>query len=325
MKKLLKRLGLGVLGLVIAGGLGLVGFAQLRWDRTFEAPSPALRASTDSAVIARGRYLAYGPAACVACHTARADGPRVEAGEELPLTGNHEWSFPLGTFRSPNITPDSATGIGTRTDAQLVRMLRYGVRHDGRAALPFMPFHNMSDEDLVAVISFLRSQPPVRNVVQPHEPSLLGKAMLALVVRPSGPDGTPPATSPAGVTVERGQYLANSVADCAGCHTVRNMMNGAYVGARFSGGGPFSIDDDPDHVFVPPNLTPDPKTGRITSWTEEQFVARFRAGRLLGKSPMPWVTLGKMTDDDLRSIFRYLKSLPPVENATGESYQKTSS
>ena len=55
---------------------------------------------------------------------------------------------------SLNLTPDNETGIGKRTDCELARLLRFGVGHDGRAVLPFMPFNHLSDEDLTAVCIF---------------------------------------------------------------------------------------------------------------------------------------------------------------------------
>jgi mono/diheme cytochrome c family protein len=296
---------------------------QARWDRTFDdqTPMPMLRASTDSAVIAHGRYLAYGAAFCANCHTTVDKAPAIDAGAELPLSGGRVWDIPPGVVRSPNLTPDSATGIGRYTDAQLVRAIRYGVRHDGRAMLPFMAFQNMSDEDIVALISFLRAQPPVRNPVPDHDPTMLGKAVLAFVIKPKGPDGTPAQRSPVGPSVERGKYLAESVSDCAGCHTQRNQMDGSFTGPRFAGGGVFEAEEKPGYVFVTPNLTPDSTTGRIARWTEDEFVARFRTGRTIKESPMPWGPLRKMSDEDLRSIYRYLRTLPPVRNATGELLQ----
>jgi hypothetical protein len=74
-------------------------------------------------------------------------------------------------------------------------------------------------------------------------------------------------------------------------------------------------------VYVAPNLTPDEKTSVIGRWTEDVFVARFRQGELIEGTPMPWGAYGRMTDDDLRSTFRYLNGLPPVENATGPIIQ----
>ena len=73
-----------------------------------------------------------------------------------------------------------------------------------------------------------------------------------------------------------------------------------------------------------PNLTPDPTTGHIYSWSEDDFVARFRKGRLLPAALMPWGAFGRMTDDDLRAIYRYLRSLPPTVNAVGEVYRPKS-
>lgn len=323
MKRILARTAIGVFAVVLVAVLAVVGVAQARWDRTFDTatPTPTLVASTDSGVIAHGRYLAYGPAYCAACHTANAMASRVDAGEELPLSGGHVWDIPPGMIRSANLTPDSTTGIGRYTDGQLVRAIRHGVRHDGRAMLPFMAYQNLSDDDLVALISFLRAQQPVKNAVPDHDPSLIGKAVLAFLIRPKGPDGTPPARSPAGPSVERGRYLAEGVSDCAGCHTQRNPMDGSFTGPRFAGGGSFDVGSRPGHVLITPNLTPDPATGRVTDWTEDQFVARFRTGRLIKESPMPWGPLRKMSDDDLRSIYRYLKTLPPVSNPTPEGFQ----
>jgi hypothetical protein len=66
------------------------------------------------------------------------------------------------------------------------------------------------------------------------------------------------------------------------------------------------------------NLTPDVKTG-IGGWTEEMFIKTLRTGKFMEMSrdilpPMPWQTIGQMSDDDLKAIFAYLKSLPPIEN-----------
>ena len=68
---------------------------------------------------------------------------------------------------------------------------------------------------------------------------------------------------------------------------------------------------------VTPNLTPDWATGHIVNWTEERFIARFRQGRLIPGSPMPWSSYALMNDDDLRSIYRYLMSLAPVRHDVG--------
>jgi mono/diheme cytochrome c family protein len=321
MKRILGRIALGVVGLLALGVAGLLATALTRWDRTFDLPEPVVHASTDPAVLERGRYLVFGPAHCSYCHSPLAEWPRLDAGEEIPLVGGYEMKLPIGTLRSTNLTPDRETGIGRHTDGQLARMLRHNVRPDGRAALPLMEFQDMSDEDVAAVISYLRSMPPVRNEVPPNELNLMGKAVMALMIKPTLPNGTPPARSPAaGTSLERGAYLANSVANCAGCHSPRDLGDGSYTGPRYSG-GTMEVDGDPTHVFSVPNLTPDPRTGHIAGWTEEQFLARFRVGRTFQGSHMPWDAYRRMSDDDLRAIYRYLMSLEPVENETGPILQ----
>jgi mono/diheme cytochrome c family protein len=303
--------------------VGLLGTVLVRWDRTFDAPLPEIRASKDSAVIAAGRYLAFGPAHCAYCHTTAETVPALDRGEQPPLSGGAVFALPVGTFRTPNLTPDRATGIGAVSDGQLARMLRYGVRRDGRAAVPFMNYHALSDADLTALVSFLRSQVPVSHLVPPHDVNLLGKAVLAFVIKPIGPTSAPPSESPpVGATVARGAYLVGAVAECADCHTQRSMVDGHFTGPRLAGGSPFPVEGKPGVVVVPPNLTPDPKTGRIAAWTEAQFLTRFRQGRLIPESPMPWNALGRMADDDLRAIYRYLRSVTPIERDPGPSLQR---
>jgi mono/diheme cytochrome c family protein len=307
-----------ILLLVVGGAFAAM---EIRLRRTFDASYPSIAATTDPAVIERGRYLVYGPAACAYCHVPRDQWTKLQQGVELALTGNHLFPLPFGAIYSANITPDQETGIGRRTDGDLARILRYGVRADGKAAIPLMEFQGLSDEDLTAVVSFLKSRPGVRHPVPDHRLNMLGKAVMAFAIKPEGPSEPPPRTSPAGVSIERGSYLANKVSSCAGCHTERSTRDGSLVGPRFAGGGRLDVAADPTKVYVTPNLTPDPKTGVIGAWTEEMFIVRFRQGEAIPGSPMPWGAYAQMTDDDLRSLFSYLRSLPPVERETGPRVQ----
>lgn len=325
----MKRIWVKVL-LIVVGGIalaviGLVAWVQFAWNRHFDASYPAIRASTDPQIIARGRYLAFGPAHCAACHVSPSDESALKAGEEPPLAGGEQFPLgPLGTIWTPNITPDAATGIGRRTDGELARALRFNVHADGRAMLPFMEFQTLSDEDLTAVISFLRSQRAVTNAVPPMDVKFKGKLALAFFVKPQGPKVTPSsAPPPAADAIAYGGYLVESVAQCAGCHTDRSMTDGSDIGPRLAGGWARESDDHPGVTLVTPNLTPDPETGRIAKWTEDVFVARFRAGKVYPESDMPWAFYAKMTDDDLRAIYRYLHSLAPVRKDTGASVRRT--
>ena len=307
MSGLLKKSLLGVIG--ITALLGAV--TALRQKRAFEAPYPEICASTDPAVIERGRYLARGPAHCADCHGAEG---KTSPGQAASLSGGHEFRLPVGVFRVPNITPDPLTGTGRYSDREIARMLRHGVRPDGTAMLPFMTFADLSDTDLTALISYLRSQEPVKHAVKPHEPNLLGRVALAYMIEPQGPSQpsrkfVAPAASP-----EYGGYLANSVANCVGCHTERDLKTGAFTGPRFGGGGIVDSHTDPSRKFVTPNLTPDGRWGWITNWSEDAFVHRLKAGKLYADSPMPWPSFEAMSDDDLRAVYRYLKTLPPAKS-----------
>ena len=303
-------LGVGA-GLALVVALLLVTIS-LRWDRQFDAPYPKLAASTDPATVARGRYLAFGPAHCAECHTPPAEVAGLRSGSSPALSGGGSFVIPPGTIRVPNLTPDSATGIGRFGDSAIARMLRYGVRHDGRSAIPFMEFQEMSDADIVAVLSFLRSRPAVRNPVADHGLNLMGKAVMAFVMKPIGPSAPPLAESPPpGPTVERGAYLVTALSNCAGCHTQQNMMTGAFTGPRLAGGTPMETVGDKPIPVVPPSITGD-SAGRAGLWTEDEFLARFRGGERIPGSPMPWVAFSRMSDDDLRAIYRYLRSVRGV-------------
>jgi mono/diheme cytochrome c family protein len=312
MKKIILRI-LAVLAIIIAG---LIIFIYATWDKKNDAPYPGIKASTDSVVIARGKYLAFGPAHCASCHVPMDKIAGVEKGLEVPLSGGWELTIPPGTFRARNLTPDMETGIGKLTDAEVARVMRYSVGHDGRTIFPFMPFQEMSDEDVTAIISFLRSQKPVKNFIKPTEYSLLGKTVMAFgLIKPLAPKNTPPKSVASDSTILNGAYLANNVANCVGCHTERDLKTGKFTGPAFAGGFHMPSDKFTKRFsFVTPNLTPDTETGIITNWSESTFVTRFRTGRLHEGSPMPWSFFSRMNDVDLKAVYRYLKSLQPVHN-----------
>ena len=228
------------------------------------------------------------------------------------------FDIPPGQFYSRNLTPDAETGLGNVSDRAIARALRHGVGHDGRALLPFMEMQGLSDDDLHAVVSYLRTLPPVRNQVPAHHFTLLGKVVRATVLaNPVGPATPPPARAPRGASVETGRYLVESVSLCWACHTQRSQMTGALTGPRFGGATGFTEGDDPVHTWSPPNITSDPETGRLGALSEDGFVARFRLGRLFPDSPMPWQAFSRLAEEDLRAIYRYLKSVPPVKNDVG--------
>jgi mono/diheme cytochrome c family protein len=317
--------------IIILAVVGFFVYVQLTWDKTYDWPGPALRISTDSAVIARGKYLVDGPAHCGSCHISSfADLVDGDEGKIVALKGGLKFPMgPLGAMYTRNLTPDQATGIGAYSDEQLFRMMRHGIRPDGLASMPvLMPFWKMADDDLVAVVSYLRSLAPVENKIPNNDWSFMGKAVRSLTTtfRPIK-DPEAPAVAPAmAATVERGAYLANYVANCVGCHTERDLMTYQATAPEFAGGMEFEpwpelytyLKSDPEVWLRTPNITPDPGGVLVNYKTPEEFVARFRKGRLVAFSPMDWGPFSRMTDEDLTAIWMYLNSLAPVKHDVGD-------
>lgn len=287
---------------------GTTATVLLRQELVYERPYPSIKASSDSAVIARGRELVIGPAHCIDCHsTANADS-LLNLGQEVPLDGGVLFNLPVGKIYSSNITSDSVFGIGRRTDAEIARALRYGVHADGTVVFDFMPFHDMADEDLQAVISYIRTQRPVNSNVPAHELNPIGMTAKAFLIQPVGPSAEIALSVKRDSSAAYGKYLALNVANCSGCHTQRSLT-GAYIGEPFAGGNPFK---EQGELFLPPNLTTSTES-RIAGWSQEDFIARFRMGRLHPNSPMPWPSFKRMSDDDLKAIYNYLKTIPPAK------------
>jgi mono/diheme cytochrome c family protein len=299
-KKILKWT--AIVLLVLIAGLTITVMA--RQNLKYNAPYPDIHATTDSAIIARGKHLIFSSAHCINCHSKNDPDSLISLGLDVPLTGGVLFDVGIAKIYSKNITPDKETGIGRYSDAEIARALRYGVHPDGTAVFDFMPFHNTSDEDLRAIISYLRAQKPVKNEVPENKLTVLGKVIKAFMIKPVGPSGEVPKSVTPDTTALYGKYLAVSVAECNGCHTKRNLA-GEFTGEPFGGGN--EIDG-----FLTPNLTPDPG-GRIYSWTKQNFIDRFRMGKLIPKSPMPWNSFKRMNDDELTAIYNYLKSLKPVK------------
>ena len=278
--------------------------------RHASVPVPSLPLTTATAATAsRGEYIVRSVAVCGHCHSndpKNADGV-LSGGREF-----HNWR--IGTARGTNLTPDPETGLGAWSEAEIVRALRNGLSRDGRLIAPIMPyewFHGMSDQDALAVARYLKSLAPVRNPVR-QSPNLLFKIGRAMLLRPKPAQSS---SSPAaGPSPEYGGYLAQHVGLCGDCHTPRKGLLAKPDRARL-----FAGTSTPPKGFPanPSNLTPDAETG-IGRWTEEDFIRTMRTGvnpSGVELHPfMPWRELRRMTDDDLRAMYRYLRSIPAIRN-----------
>jgi mono/diheme cytochrome c family protein len=312
LKRLLKIAGFCLLGLLLLLSVGitlttgwrpLVGArARALVDRKFER-TPAR--------VERGRYLVEGVAGCFTCHSEvdwKSEGaPPVSAKKGAGLAFTLDG---MPWLVAPNITPDKETGAGLWSDDQLARAIREGIGHDGRALFPLMPYalyRKMSDEDLASIVVYLRSIAPVRNALPQTEIPFPLSRLIQNAPQPLSAPVLPPDMADA---VKRGEYLA-TLAACIDCHTPKDSGQ-PLAGMEFAGG---FIMNEPERKVATANITPD-ATG-ISYYTEALFVETMRTGHIKARalSPiMPWSTYRNMTDEDLKAIFAYLRTLPSVRH-----------
>lgn len=292
-------LGLAAFGLVFSSGC------------SSSEPAPEAPPAAETSPVERGQYLVNAVAMCFYCHSEHdwsGEEPTILAGGQGAGSLFPDEGIP-GRLYAPNITPDNETGIGLATDEQLDKAIREGIGLDGRRLFPAMPnFSMMSDEDLAAIVAYLRSQPAVSKKVPARElpePVVAGLPPAWPVSRPvRGPAGDGP-------SVERGQYLA-SLADCGSCHTAMNEMGQPRMEMAFGGG--FHL-KGPWGDVVSSNITFDPSG--IEYYDEALFKKVLTTGdpgaRRLNKL-MPVHIYRNMTDRDMTSVFLFLQSLPHVKH-----------
>jgi mono/diheme cytochrome c family protein len=268
----------------------------------------ATSAVADEAQIERGAYL-FAAADCAGCHTDI-------KGNGALLAGGRPLATPFGTFFSPNITPDKATGIGNWSLADFRRALREGIAPGGYYYFPVFPFTSftlMSDQDVADLFAFLQTQKAVAQPSKKHDVSppfswrftLAGWRMLFFTQGPMAP------VAGRDATWNRGRYLAQAIVHCGECHTPRNLL-GATEASRAYSGDP----KGPDGQSTP-NITPDLKTG-IGNWSLDEIATVLKTGETpdfdeVGHG-MAEVVKGtaKLTDADRMAIATYVKSLPPI-------------
>ena len=259
------------------------------------APLPDLTIAATPAQIERGRHLAN--SFCASCHSPTS---------ELPLTGGvdlgKDFPMPLGSYVSVNLTP--AGPLTDWSDGEIFRAIRNGIDRDGQVlfAMSGARGRHLSDEDIQAVIAYLRSQPAVANDT-PLPPDQYGPLALILIGSGIIPESEPPITEaiampPKGPTTEFGKYIL-SYQDCVLCH-----------GADLTGGTPGQL------APAGPNL------GAVKNWTRDQFINTLRTGvdpdgHVLNNQLMPWQNIGRMDDDELTAVYAYLTQLPMTVAADG--------
>jgi len=299
MKPVVKKVLLGVAAVLGLGTVGAGGYVMMQvrafdesMGKVYDTPPPNIKASTDAAVIARGKHLAEGIAGCASkdCH-----GPDLAGGTTLQMG-------PLGTMTGPNLTMGGAGAA--YSDGELARVIRFGIKKDGRSAqfMPSTEVNWMPDDELTAVVSYVRSMPKVD---KPNGPLHFGT--LAKVLDRRGELDVDVARKVASQKIEfagkpeptaaYGRFLAKG---CTGCH-----------GEHLSGG---PIPGAPPSMPVPLNLTPH-ETG-LKGWTYEDFEKLLLKGeRKNGKKLDPFMPIenyGKTDDLEKHALFAYLQTLAPM-------------
>lgn len=218
--------------------------------------------------------------------------------------GGMKFEGPFGVVYARNITSDPETGIGSWTDQQIVDALRLGKTPYDHQLFPIMPYHAwsaMSDQDVYDLVAALRTLPPVKNEVPPAE--------LNNPVPPFTPEEAPPAVAPT-AGVARGAYLV-TLGQCNNCHTPKTDTGAPDTTRPLSGA---VLGED----TTAPNLTPDESAG-LGGIPDDDIVHFLMTGDYgdgtTAKDPMKRVIengTSKLTEDDVRAIVAYLRSIPPV-------------
>lgn len=281
---------LGLLVIVVAA-LALIGGNRL--SKVYAVQPEVVTVPSDAAALQRGQYLVA--TGCTGCHGANLGG--------APFFEDPA----LGRIPAPNLTT-GAGGIGsTYSDSDLALAIRHGVNKVGKPlmVMPSDAFWYFSDEDLTAVIAYLRSAPPVDNDPGERSIGLLGRVLVGagvmdvLAAERINHADQRSAAPPQQVDAAYGEYLVN-ISDCRSCH-----------GSALAGGQSSEPGAPPG-----PNLTPG---GDLAAWTADDFLRAMRtgmtpAGDVLDPAYMPWPGYGQMTDDDLNALFLYLQSLPALQS-----------
>lgn len=311
MKKALKYLGIFV-GIIVLVAVCAALYIQVSGIPHYEVKKIEFQLKTTPESIERGKKLAI--LLCAKCHT------NSETGQ---LTGNYMSDAPpeFGKIYSQNITQDKQYGIGDYTPSELVYLLRTGIKRDGNYAPPWMAkLPNMADEDINAIVSFLKSNDPMVAAINVPdiacEPSFLTKFLTRVAFLPlplaAGKIEMPDTNN----KIALGKYYAHNL-ECFSCHSADFKTNDFLhpeLSVGYFGGGNKPLNKE-GQIVLTANLTPDQETG-IGNWSKEKFVRAVKFGLKDGEAALryPMAPFANLTDDEASAIYLYLRSIPAIKN-----------
>jgi alcohol dehydrogenase (quinone), cytochrome c subunit len=309
----LKKFSLALFAMAAIAGCGSDAVTT---PSTFANDSSAQAAA---AGLSHGEYVAR-LGNCVACHTTH-DGAALAGGLKMAVPM-------LGNIYATNITPDVATGIGSYSFEDFDRAMRIGIAKDGHRLYPAMPYPSyakMSEQDMRALYDFIMNE--VQPVSQPNLP-----AEIAGWKSPRWPlaiwnfltvDFDPYENDSSQSELwNRGAYLIQGLGHCGACHTPRGLLmqeKGLDEGSQHFLSGALL-----DHWYAS-SLNGDINSG-LGRWNEDDIVEFLGTGKnRFGTAFGTMVEVvnnstAHMSDDDLRGMAEYLKSLPAVKERNAQPY-----
>lgn len=313
MKKILKGL-LILIGIVLLAAAAFASFIAVRGIPEYEVNIPEVpKIEVTPERVERGAKMSA--MLCQHCHY----DPGTKA-----LTGMYMPEIPeFGTINSKNITNDPDYGIGKWTDSEIVYLLRTGIHpHTGQFVPPYMPkLVHMADEDINAIVAYLRSDKPEVQAVKsrrpPSEPSFLTKFLCLVAFKPFDYPKEPIPLPDTTNKLEWGKYLTLYQLECYACHSksfeTMNMLEPEKSEGFFGGGNPIGTAEG-TRIYSR-NITPDEETG-IGTWTEEQFLNALKFG-IHPNGPAlrpPMAPFVQLTDSEVSAIYAYLRTVPKIKN-----------
>ena len=285
---LLKAL-LCLVGILVLGAGVIYGLSARKLNRrhaVFVAPMTIPISKGDTA---RGQHL-FTTRGCADCHGADLGGAKVV---DNPA---------VGRLYGPNLTRGEGSVTQAYQEEDWVRAIRHGINSHGRplVLMPSVEYAELSEQDLADLLAYVTSAAPVNRASVPVAVGPVTRVMLLagqvrLAADVIDHSGLKPSTVAPGATEEYGRYLA---VGCQGCHGPN------YSGGKIAGGPP----DWP----AASNLTSGDH-GALVKWTEADFLAALRTGRRPNGSEISPVmprAFGKMTDEELKALWSFLKTVP---------------